>query len=325
MTGWGALDGPIKKFICPAGYFCPLGTTWPQNCTTGYVCPTGSIMPIKCPYGSFMRPGISIADMANLDYACIFCDAGYYSANNTCSPCPAGYVCLGKTITKYPVNVTTDHGYECPAGYYCLEKTITPVACPIGTYRNTKKGKNITDCILCPNNTFNDKTGQSACRKCGPSAQSGIGNTTCTCLGRSREFFKSDSSCRCISGFYQTKYGISSTTDDSALDCEPHVFPTCGFGETYDHDGKCISKTACASQCNGGSGTYSDKYGVCICDNVQDLDSVCDESCRNASVKVDMNSTHIHVYNPNNKSQDLYLNSTEYEFLTLMFLELLLS
>ena len=185
-------------------------------------------------------------------------------------------------------------------------------ACPIGTYRNEKKGKNITDCMECPINTFNDKTGQAACRKCGPSATSKAGNTTCRCIGAYREFFKSDSSCRCISGYYQTKYGIDSKQDDSALNCEPHVYSTCSDGETYNQNGECVSTSACSKQCHGGSGEYSNKHGVCICASAQPLDSVCNLTCRKSAVQTIITSTNVTMYNPNDTSETLTIDFTKY-------------
>ncbi len=306
---WDSTTNTIVKTICPSGYYCPIGSSSPTVCTTGYVCPEGSIRPAKCPYGSFIRSDLNASNVSSLDDACMYCERGYYASDDGCSPCPAGYICLGHTITKYPVNVTTDYGYECPEGYYCPEMSYIETACPIGTYRNEKKGKSIADCISCPVNTFNDKTGQATCRKCGPSATSEVGNTTCTCIGSYREFFKSDTSCRCISGYYQTKYGITSKTDDSSLDCEPHLYSTCSSG-TYNQIGECSSD--CSKQCNGGSGTYSSTYGVCICSDLQSLNDTCNSTCRSSAVKTKVTSSNITIYNPNNATETLTLTFSKY-------------
>eukprot|EP01022_Parablepharisma_sp_SALTPOND_P014588 TRINITY_DN199_c0_g2_i2.p1 TRINITY_DN199_c0_g2~~TRINITY_DN199_c0_g2_i2.p1 ORF type:complete len:1661 (-),score=347.92 TRINITY_DN199_c0_g2_i2:11367-16349(-) len=298
-------DGEFHKEDCPPGYYCDIGTSnyTKYPCPKGYICPKNSIRPMKCPFGSFIDES-KIADMVTIDDVCKFCGPGSYASDAGCAPCPAGYICLGKTFTKYPVNPETDNGYECPPGHFCLEGALKETPCPIGTYRNIKKGKNATtDCFPCPSNTFNDKIGQPACKKCGPSAISSIGSTTCNCTGKYREFFKSDSSCRCISGFYQVKYGIKSTQDDSSLDCEPHVYSTCSSNQIYNYKGECVDKNDCKTQCNGNSGKYSEKYGVCICDYLPAVEKICNETCRNNSLKTEITPTEIKVTNPTNPEE----------------------
>ena len=225
----------IVKTICPSGFYCPTGTSVPTKCPAYAICPEGSGRPIQCPTGSFMNKSANASEAKDVGSLCIFCPKGQYSGVIDCDPCPAGYVCLGQTTVKFPVDISVDHGYECPKGFYCPEGSYKEKPCPIGYYKNTKKGKNITDCVMCPNNTFNDEIGQAACRKCGPSAYSSMGQTTCQCLGKHREFFKTDSSCRCISGFYQiSEGGFISEKGDSAFDCEPTVYKQCGKNEIYD-------------------------------------------------------------------------------------------
>jgi hypothetical protein len=301
----------LVKKVCPSNYYCPVGSKDKINCTDDHICPEKSIRPVSCPYGSFIKSNLNRTALKNIDDACYFCERGYYAGETTCLPCPAGYICLGKTIAKYPVNVTTDNGYECPPGYYCPEKSLIEQPCPIASYRNTKKGKSLADCYVCPENTFSDKIGQPSCKKCGPSAVSPRNSTTCTCLGSKREFFKSDSSCRCISGFYQVKYGITGKQDDSILDCEPHVYDTCPTGQIYNYEGKCVAKENCATQCRG-SGKYSDKFGVCICDSLDKIDVLCDKSCREAASKVIVTASNITVTNPKNTSETLVLSFKEY-------------
>jgi len=261
--------------------------------------------PMRCPFGSFILPE-KIETMVTINDVCSFCAPGTYASDLGCAPCPAGYICLGKTFTKYPIDKEKDNGYECPIGYYCPQGATKEIPCPIGTYRNIKKGKNAeNDCFPCPVGTFNDRIGQSACRKCGPSATSERGALTCNCTGRFREFFKSDSSCRCIPGFYQVKYGIKSASDDSNADCEPIVYPTCGFNQVYDHDANCVDKDDCRKQCRGAKGKYSEQFGVCLCDEVKDLEQVCNETCRASALKTEITPTYIRVYNPNNTAEEI--------------------
>ena len=42
----------------------------------------------------------------------------------------------------------------CPVGQYCPNATDSPIPCPNGTFRNTTRGRNISDCHLCPAGRF---------------------------------------------------------------------------------------------------------------------------------------------------------------------------
>ena len=48
-------DGPQCEAICPAGYYCPLGTPHPIACFNASYCPTGSAWPIACPAGTYTQ------------------------------------------------------------------------------------------------------------------------------------------------------------------------------------------------------------------------------------------------------------------------------
>ena len=294
------------KLECPAGFYCPTGTINPIVCPDEYICPKRAYRPLKCPYGSFRNNSVNATGGVEIMDFCYYCPRGYYAADIDCQPCPAGYICLGKTKTKYPLDPILDYGYECPAGYYCLEKSMEPTPCPIMTYRAKKIGKNISDCLFCQENSYNDLIGQASCTKCGASAYSTIpANVTnetyiaaspevrtkiveaaqCKCKGSNRKYFKSDSSCRCISGFYQSKYGIESKTDDSSADCEPHVYSTCASGEIYSHEGKCVKANDCGSQCGTVGGAYSQVYGICVCNQAKTLSDICNETCLSKTIK----------------------------------------
>jgi hypothetical protein len=93
------------------------------------------------------------------------------------SNCPAGYFCLGKSITPIPCPVGTwsnagaaqctpcETGYYsakagssyctiCEQGHFCDLKHLPPQPCPLGTY-NDKLGK--TQCIDCGSGTYTPK------------------------------------------------------------------------------------------------------------------------------------------------------------------------
>mmetsp|Transcript_39032 Transcript_39032/g.38652 ORF Transcript_39032/g.38652 Transcript_39032/m.38652 type:complete len:89 (+) Transcript_39032:1516-1782(+) len=80
--------------------------------------------------------------------------------------------------------------------------------------------KSEDDCLACPDNYYNDLTGQSGCQPCGEFAYSLSGATTCTCHGAKRTFGKTDSSCRCLPRFvYRKEDGTIERNNVSKEDC----------------------------------------------------------------------------------------------------------
>ena len=209
---------------------------------------------------------------------CYWCAAGEYSGDEKCEICEAGYICLGATIARFPLVKETDNGYECPSGYYCPAGIVSPIECSMGMYRATKIGKQAADCLPCPTNTYNDKSGQSQCTLCGSSARSLPGSSTCQCNGKYRAFNKIDASCRCIPAFEFTKEGVSSTTADGSTDCSPQIFDTCDSDSEYNYENKCVSKSDCSAQCPNGGGSI--KRGICTCNDAKTADDYCGSACR---------------------------------------------
>ena len=146
--------------LCPAGSYCPEGTTeqipCPENyirtesgasiledcidCPAGYRCAAGNPDPIPCPAGFYCPTTASTVP----------CDIGTYSNTegafdvSTCKKCPEKYWCSEKNITSYD-------SFLCPAGHYCAENTIIPVECPAGTYIDVPgSGASADDCLACP-------------------------------------------------------------------------------------------------------------------------------------------------------------------------------
>jgi len=60
-------------------------------------------------------------------------------------------------------------------------------------------------------------------------------------------------SCVCMSGFEPVDGDTGNKNGFS--DCQKIVFTRCKDGEERDVNGKCRSKTDCAAECNGGTGT----------------------------------------------------------------------
>jgi hypothetical protein len=95
---------------CPAGTYCPIGSSIPSTYPPGYYCPDG-INVLPCPPGSYCPDGTSNP---------IDCPIGTYCPSEKTTipiPCPSGNYCPGPTIEL-----------PCPSGYYCPSGTskITP-------------------------------------------------------------------------------------------------------------------------------------------------------------------------------------------------------
>ena len=62
-------------------------------------------------------------------------------------PCSAGYYCKQGAKTATPVQ--GQYADPCPVGHYCPEQTAEPIQCPVGTFSNNIKLRNVTDCLQC--------------------------------------------------------------------------------------------------------------------------------------------------------------------------------
>ena len=103
--------------ICPEGTFCPEGSTVPRECLAGT-------------YND--QPG-----------------------QEKCNPCPAGYYCLGNTVSF--INNT------CPSGHYCPFNTTQPYQypCPPGTFNNLTGQTTDSSCVACPGGSYCEGNGNS--------------------------------------------------------------------------------------------------------------------------------------------------------------------
>lgn len=91
-------------------------------------------------------------------------------------------------------------------------------------YGNVTKGTKSSDCLPCPENTFNNLKGMEACRPCGSSALAEPGQVKCTCIGLHRSFQVSDGSCECESGFiYYDIVDAKQAEGNSDKSCQPIV------------------------------------------------------------------------------------------------------
>jgi hypothetical protein len=101
---------------CPAGYYCPPGSSKPTTCPRGYYCQDGFAAPTPCPKGT-----VGSSPRAISQDNCTACSPGFFCDREgswqTTGPCDAGYICYGGAATSTPTDGVT--GEICPAGGYC--------------------------------------------------------------------------------------------------------------------------------------------------------------------------------------------------------------
>ncbi|XP_044928344.1 SCO-spondin isoform X2 [Mustela putorius furo] len=214
---------------CPAGYFCPAGTSelttqgpmesqplCPQGqlcakqCPPGFYCPEGSGEPTLCPpHTVAAAPGAKQQD--------------------DCGPCPAGRWCKAGDPTTHP----------CPAGHYCPggNKTSpgTPQACPEHTYLAAEGGQSLAECLPCPPGYHCLSPGLSSFKSqpCPPGYW---------CPGDQGAFL-------CPPGTFRTKPGASSQEDCEL--CPPGHY--CPQAELQDHANMFVIPCRAGAECPAGS------------------------------------------------------------------------
>lgn len=160
---------------------------------------------------------------------------------------------------------------------YCLKGAVSGVACPVGTYSNQKGNGQLNDCNPCPINTFGNSVGQTECQACKGSTVSDRGSTTCKCVGLNRKYLSDVGQCVCISNYEPTDG--SDSLADGFSDCQKNVYERCKETEERDITGKCRPKDDCAAECNGGTGTLQQNFGICQCDDVVTTAQICNNDC----------------------------------------------
>lgn len=163
---FGAIKEKDPSKICPAGHYCPAGTTLPVRCPNGYYfpqegaerrqdcrpclageyCIENDAEPRQCPAGHYCD-AISTEPIP--------CRVGFYNVEKgstsirECLACPPGYNCDAVGIsdfTKFP----------CPVGHYCEEeaKRTPPKKCKAGLYQPYEAKTSSDDCIECPSGHY---------------------------------------------------------------------------------------------------------------------------------------------------------------------------
>nr|KAF6427833.1 hypothetical protein HJG63_008321 [Rousettus aegyptiacus] len=177
---------------CPAGSFCPQGSSEPTPCPPGTFCATSGLAAPSgpCQAGYFCAEGAaSPAPEDGLTGApCppgTFCSAashrpalcppGTFSSlpaqtvPSVCQACPRGFYCkeagLQAPSGQCPAGYYCDSSagpiqdfslYPCPQGYYCPLATAvaTQHSCPVGTYGPRSGLGSIAECQPCPAGKF---------------------------------------------------------------------------------------------------------------------------------------------------------------------------
>lgn len=251
------------------------------KCDFGTYCPPKSAFETPCPDGTYGSGNVNNFDV---DSACNSCGRGLYSTQdnpNTCLDCTPGYVCLGRTSSATPLSEPIQKGYKCPLGYYCPLGSYEEEPCPVGKYSKYLGMTSEDGCIKCKLNYYQDEPGQQGCKRCGSTANSDGGATTCGCIGLGRNYVKSIGACLCTKG-YRPKNGADNI--DSPEDCEADVKPVCPAGIPITIDGFCLNTPEeeaeyCDQYCAGG-GSVIDGTGMCGCYDINDPSEICDTTCQ---------------------------------------------
>ena len=144
---------------CNAGFVCPKkspvaisssvyskSANTPGLCPAGYYCEVGTAFPKPCPIGTY-RSSTGGVDIN----ACISCPAGRYCDElamiSPGKPCAAGHLCTGGATHARPLDPATEGGKLCSKGRYCPAGTTMEMECLPGTFEN-REGS--SQCQTCP-------------------------------------------------------------------------------------------------------------------------------------------------------------------------------
>jgi hypothetical protein len=258
-SGGSTLRNPFDQefgSICPAGHFCPQGSSSPSPCPLGTFwvglgndgdvwynstgatpiqtfcefCPatkacnaTGlSSPPAKCEEGYFCKLGSESATP--------YCDDEDWSTC-TAGVCPAGHRCPLETSDPIPCESGTWMNRtgaaecdDCPAGYFCNGLSPTaPADCPIGSYCQAGSAAP----SLCPAGTYGRRSGLrdvSECTSCdaGSFCDGTDPSSTQYCPAGAYCPPGSDTPDLCIPGTYSNRTGLQNVSECTL--CDPGSF-----------------------------------------------------------------------------------------------------
>ncbi|KAM3922961.1 uncharacterized protein RB166_012036 [Leptodactylus fuscus] len=182
----GVTGGP-----CPAGHFCPPGSSAPTLCPPGTyiaqiaaiecdVCPAGKycipgMSPQPCPRGFYCPPSTSLdwkpcqpgtySSELGLENAtgCRVCNGGkycmFYNSTGVTGDCAAGYYCMARSQREDPEEEIPGTAGPCPPGHFCPPGSVVPTPCPVGTFSSRIKLRSEAECSLCIAGHYCDSPG----------------------------------------------------------------------------------------------------------------------------------------------------------------------
>ena len=231
----------LNTYSCNAGEYLPKGEETCAPCPAGSYCPVAGEYPYdpdedqgktKCPGSMTSEVGSTVLAQCK-----ITCEAGKYLKANegTCSSCPAGSYCPGRTC-NYIVTSGTCGKTECAAGSFSPAGASVCTACP-GGKATSGTGKTSCDVNCAPISGLNEwetptwnnnvvshicelksclagyRKNGTVCAECGPGTYSPVNSTSCTtCPAGTYSNGSANSSCpNCPTG-YKSNAGASSCT-----------------------------------------------------------------------------------------------------------------
>ncbi|XP_021231890.1 zonadhesin-like isoform X5 [Numida meleagris] len=201
-AGWFCVGGSqVPSGMCSSGHYCPQGTwrgtQYPcpagtygtrlgnsrvEDCTAcpaGAFCPSGTSKPVLCPVGTYR-----VEHGAKVAADCVPCPGGYYcpdlgtvtprtcGAGNfsdqgwaSCLPCSVGHYCASEHTSQEVMllAMVCPAGLRCPEGQAVIPEAIAN-ACPRGYY--CPQGDTGSDAKPCPNGTYGKQKGLSSAEEC---------------------------------------------------------------------------------------------------------------------------------------------------------------
>eukprot|EP01135_Chromosphaera_perkinsii_P005913 Nk52_evm8s371 gene=Nk52_evmTU8s371 len=254
---------------CDPGYYCnsgsteakPSGKVYGDVCPAGSYCPTGTSTPSLCPTGTFSNTkGLSSSGQCTTCTPGKFCQfTGLTAVSGSCA---AGYFCSAGAKTAQPSGDPT--GGPCTIGHYCPVGTAAPIPCPDGKYMLSPQA---SACLPCP--ASKKCVNQQAPVNCpqGFYCPEGTGNAAVGCPTGATA-----TSGQCNAGYYCSS-GVDTPTPGSGHKGSGGICPVgkyCPQGSTtpincpagtYNTEttkGSCIQ---CPAKyfCSDGSSSYLDK------------------------------------------------------------------
>jgi len=238
---------------CPAGYYCKSfgGTATSGDCEAGYYCPAGSTVAKQniCPAGSRCPVRSGSA------IACTDPNYQDQKGQSTCKTCGAGYFCTATTRTLCRPD-------QSPLSFYCPSNQWSKVDCPNGQVTDVIGAETSADCVscppgyYCPNDLSLSKTVEcKAGFYCSGGAykDDGTGSGTGACLDKHYCPSGTNEPIKCTPGRYCSGTGLQAPTGD----CNAGYYCLAGSNTATPTDGVMGNTCPAGSYCVAGSSIFT--------------------------------------------------------------------